>query len=99
VSSLRSLGTDGIENAVSKNSFIVACLFVAPETHLSRRYQAMAVFVSHHVTLFSLYNLYFHRTLVFLVTDQTLVPVAPTLAFLFTIALGNSMPHLQIRYQ
>jgi hypothetical protein len=38
MSSSYSLGTDSIENTASKNSSIVACLFVAAETCLKSRY-------------------------------------------------------------
>jgi hypothetical protein len=48
--SLYSLGSDQ-KNTVSNICFIGACLFVVGEICLSSRYQAMAVFVSHHVTI------------------------------------------------
>jgi hypothetical protein len=63
VFSVCNLSPDLIENTTSKNSSLVACLFFAAERCLSSRYQAMSVFVSHHVTIFSLYIIYFHRTL------------------------------------
>jgi hypothetical protein len=40
-----------IENTASKSSSIVACVSVAAYTCLSSRYQAMAVFFSHHVII------------------------------------------------
>jgi hypothetical protein len=41
VASLYNLGMDFIENTTSKNSSIVACLFVAVETWLLNYYPAM----------------------------------------------------------
>jgi hypothetical protein len=50
LSSSYSLSTDRIENTASDSS-IVACVSVATYTCLSSPYQAIAVFVSHHVTI------------------------------------------------
>jgi hypothetical protein len=58
VPSLYSIGTELIENAFSKNSFIVACLFFASETCLSRRCLATAVYFDFTIPPFS-----FHVTI------------------------------------
>jgi hypothetical protein len=49
--SLCSLRTDLTERTISKSSFIIECLLVVMETCLSSHYQAMAGFISHHVTI------------------------------------------------
>jgi hypothetical protein len=63
MSSLHTFGTDRTGNTDSKNSSIVACLFVVAETCLSSRYEAITVFVSRHVPMYSNITLPFMRCL------------------------------------